>query len=135
MDTLGDADDFDDFDDDMYPPGSSSSLSSTESLAVAALAMAACSFFAGGLMQYISFTLSSPFDSPRGQYLLYISPTVLFAALAVALGLTVTRRGHGDRWTAGIAGAAVIVGGLVLVICLIGVVLVLTLESAQGLDF
>ena len=132
MDSLGE--DADELGYDEDPQGRSHSFSSAESLAVASLALAACSLFAGGLMQYIAFAFSSPFDTPRGQYLLYITPTALFAALAVALGMAVTRR-DGDRWTGGIAGAAVIVGGLVLVIVLIGVVLAFTLEGAEGLDF
>jgi hypothetical protein len=133
MDTLGDADE-DDYGDD--EPGGArgrgwSHVTTTESLAVASLALAVTSFFAGGLIQYLNFALGESFRSPRSQYLVYVSPTALFAVLAVALGLTVTRRRHGDRWTAGIAGAGVIVGGIAFILTLIGVVLAFTLDGAN----
>lgn len=130
MDTLGDADEMGDDDYAEYEPAPRSQVMSqvrsTESLAVAALVVSVCSFFAGGNFSFLYFVVSGPGDSPTTQYLVSTAPTAFFSAIAVALGVTVARR-RTDRWTTGLAGAGLIVGGLGIVIGVVGAVLVLTL--------
>jgi hypothetical protein len=93
-----------------------------------------CSFFTGGFFQFLYFVVSGPGDSPTRQYLVSSAPTALFSAIAVALGVTVARR-RTDRWTIGLAGAGIIVGGLGIVITAVGAVLVLALGEPLDQGF
>lgn len=130
MDTLGNADEMGDDEYADYAPDRRSQVMSqvrsTESLAVASLVLSVCSFFAGGFFQFLYFVVSGPGDGPTTQYLVSSAPTALFSAIAVALGVTVARRPT-ERWTTGLAGAGIIVGGVGIVITVVGAVLVLAL--------
>ena len=131
MDTLGNADEIGDDDYADYEQARRSpvmsQVTSTETLAVTALVVSVCSFFAGGFFQFLYFVVSNQGDGPTTQYLVSSAPTALFSAIAVALGVTVARRPTTDRWTAGLAGAGLIVGGIWIVITVVGAVLVLTM--------
>jgi hypothetical protein len=138
MDTLGNADEMGDDEYADYAPARRSQVmsqvTSTETLAIAALVVSVCSFFASGFFQFLYFVVSGPGDGPTTQYLVSSAPTALFSAIAVALGVTVARR-PADRWTAGLAGAGLIVGGLGIVITVVGAVLVLTLGEPLDQGF
>jgi len=139
MDTLGDADELGDDDyagaEQPWRADVMSQVTSTETLAVAALVMSVCSFFAGGLFQFLYFVVSEPGDGPTTQYLVSTAPSALLSAVAVVLGVTVARRRPTDRWTAGLAGAGLIIGGLWIVTMAVGAVLAMALGDPVDQGF
>jgi hypothetical protein len=129
---MGDAEELG-YDEELLPPRNR--FASTESLAVASLALSVCAFLSGGMFQYLFFVIGDSINDEGGQYMIYAAPMAVFAALAIALGSTAARRETTDRWTAGLAGAGVIVGGVTLVITVIGGVLALTLGDSPEPQF
>ena len=127
METIGDGDQLG-YDEEL--PSPRNRVASTESLAVGSLALAVCSYFAGGVFQILGFVLFSSLQSETGQYLLLAAPTAALSGLAVALGVTATRREDAGRWAAGVAGGGVIVGAVGLVVTVVGMVLALTLGDS-----
>jgi hypothetical protein len=127
MDTMGDAEQFED-DDELPPPRP---LLSSEALAVTSLAMAMASLFVTAVSQYIAFVLANYLgvengDNQQKQLEIFMTPAAVLSFVAFVCGVTVLKRRPDDRWTGALAVAGAAVGLLVLLMAAASLLVVVT---------
>jgi hypothetical protein len=115
MDTMGDADLLADDEDD-FPPQRQPFLTA-ETRAVAGAGLVLMSVFSTAVFQYAAFLLFEGSDGSAmgrtNQYLLLAGPTALMAAAGAGLGWS-TRNRAMSPGLRGVAGAAVLVGAIIV---------------------
>jgi hypothetical protein len=128
MDRTGDGEDFrfDEFAALTRPP-----LLTPETRALTAAGLVLCSFFAGGLFQFLGFLIVERTGGygETVQYTVYAAPTGLMAAAGAWLGRQALGGLALDRVLRGLAGAAFVIGVVIAVATTVGIVAALALAS------
>jgi hypothetical protein len=130
MDTMGDAEQYDD-DEELAPPREP--WLTSEALAVTSLSMAMASLFITAGSQYVVFVLANYLgingqNDQQKQLVIFMVPVGLLSFLAFVCGVTALKRRPEDRWTTALAVAGGAVGGVVLLMAVVATVVVVVHE-------
>lgn len=97
-------------------------LITADALAVAALAFVMASVLATGLFQFLAFAVF-PEQGPQWQYVLAASPVLVFSLGGCLAARAAWRRGVSDGTFTALAGAGLLVGGVIALVMAAGIVL------------
>jgi hypothetical protein len=137
MDTMGDAEQFDD--DDEVPRRPRHPVLSPEALAVTSLVSAVSSLLVSGISQSVVFLLANSLgvtngDDEEKQFAMFMTPVGILSFVAVACGLTALKRQSDDRWVSALAFAGAALGAVIFLLVATGFLIVFTGNPNASLD-